>query len=930
MFKRRVGIFIFITYSLLLFGAISVRKDGKVEFRYYAPGSKEVFLAGTFNNWTPNNLKMRKEGDNFVLELSLPPGTHYYKFIADNIWVEDPDNPAKVGDGFGGYNSVFVLTEDGSIRFEVPGQKKGNVSDLKYQGGEKLYLALLWHQHQPQYLKDPQTGEYLEPWVRLHGIKDYYDMAAMVNDYPGLSVNINLTPVLLSQLEDIITRYESGMPVDKYLRLTLKDPGTLSDEEKDFLILSFFSANWTNMIDIYPRYKELRLKRVWDGNTIDLKASRANFSAEDLRDLQCWFNLAWFDPMFKEGVVLLPTGDSVTVKPFIDKGRSFTEEDKKAIIDAQFKILKSVIPVHRELIRAGKIEITTTPYFHPILPLIYDSYLTSELLPQRHFSSPEDAYNQVRLAVEKYRELFGMSPYGMWPAEGAVAKEIIPSFADAGIKWIATDEKVLARTLGKDFVLPEEKYLPYTASFQGKSVSIIFRDTNLSDAIGFRYSSMHPQDAVYDFLSNLYNYYLEFKNDTIPHIVVVILDGENAWENYQHDGKDFLDAFYRGITGSEWLKSVRVSEFLQKFPPRRQLVDNLYPGSWINADFSTWIGESEENMAWDALYDIREKIKEKNVSDKDVMMQMYAMEGSDWFWWYGRDQESAGGDYAWDAMFRGGIKNLYKMIGLTPPEYLDRPFIGGVYETGISGGVMAKGEDVRWFFSMEDKSGDDYGPGIYKYPTDASFAPYKDILDLRKYMVGESADEVVFKLVFGKLTNPWNAPLGFSMPIINIYLATDPKLPNSTKTLFSGANVEFDKAYPWNYFLKIAGFPDYGQHLFTPDGKKWNVKVFADASESAVVIRVPKSIIGEPKGKKWAHYVIVGSQDGYGPDNFRKVTPEPSQWTLGGNDLGDIAPRVIDMLDPAYTGEDQRDMLSSVDPEVNQLARIKPVVVEGR
>jgi carbohydrate-binding DOMON domain-containing protein len=270
------------------------------------------------------------------------------------------------------------------------------------------------------------------------------------------------------------------------------------------------------------------------------------------------------------------------------------------------------------------------------------------------------------------------------------------------------------------------------------------------------------------------------------------------------------------------------------------------------------------------------------------------------------------------------------MIGLTPPEYLDRPFIGGVYETGISGGVMAKGEDVRWFFSMEDKSGDDYGPGIYKYPTDASFAPYKDILDLRKYMVGESADEVVFKLVFGKLTNPWNAPLGFSMPIINIYLATDPKLPNSTKTLFNGANVEFDKAFPWNYFLKIAGFPDYGQHLFTPDGKKWNVKVFADASESAVIIRVPKSIIGEPKGKKWAHYVIVGSQDGYGPDNFRKVTPEPSQWTLGGNDLGDIAPRVIDMLDPAYTGEDQRDMLSSVDPEVNQLARIKPVVVEGR
>ncbi|MGB9562000.1 MAG: hypothetical protein ACPL6C_04215, partial [bacterium] len=374
---------------------------------------------------------MEKLGDNFEISLSLSPGTYYYKFIIDGRWVEDMDNPAKVDDGFGGFNSVFTLTSDNKILMEVPRIKKGEISDLKDMGGTPLYLAILWHQHQPMYLKDPATGEYSEPWVRLHGIKDYYDMAAMLKNYPGVFVNINLTPVLILQLEEIIKNYDAGLFPDKYLRLTLKDASSLTDDEKEFLILSFFSANWGNMIDIYPRYKELRLKRVWSGNNIDLARSKEKFTTEDYRDLQCWFNLAWFDPDFKEGEVLLPTGKKVSVKKFIDKGSGFSESDKKEIVDTQFEILKSIIPIHKELLQAGRIELTTTPFFHPILPLIYDNYMTSEPLPSKHFQFPEDAKGHINLAVEKYFSLFGKKPYGMWPAEGSVAKDIIPLFADA-------------------------------------------------------------------------------------------------------------------------------------------------------------------------------------------------------------------------------------------------------------------------------------------------------------------------------------------------------------------------------------------------------------------------------------------------------------------------------------------------------------------
>ncbi len=907
---------------LFLLGDIEL-KEHSVLFKLKSPHAKQVYLAGTFNNWAPDKNPMSRVGEYFTLKLNLPPGTYYYKFIVDGNWREDPDNPAKVADGFGGYNSVFVLTDDGEILLEAPREVKGKVEDLKSQGGTPLYFILLWHQHQPRYLKDPQTGEYLEPWVRLHGIKDYYDMASLVEKFPDLRVTINLTPVLLMQLEELITNYDRGKATDRYLRMTLKPAEQLTDEDKEFLLLSFFSANWANMIDIYPRYRELREKRIFRDGSVDIASSLANFTTQDYRDLQMWFNLAWFDPDFKEGEVILPDGESVTVKQYIEKGRDFTEADKKAIVELQFKILRAIIPIHKKLSDRGQVEVITTPYYHPILPLIYDNYLASTSLPTRRFSYPADAEAQVRLAVEKFRSIFGGSPAGMWPSEGAVSKEIIPIFADNNVQWIASDEKVLAKTLGKDFVRAEEKYKPYVATYKGKQVNIIFRDTQMSDAIGFRYHSMHPEDAAFDFISGLYEQYKKFKDESTPHVAVIILDGENAWENYPRDGKDFLYALYKGLTSVDWLKTTTVSDFLREFPPKDTLKDNLAGGSWINADLLTWIGEDEENSAWNALADLREKVAEKGITAPEILQEVYAVEGSDWFWWYGADQECAGGDMNWDRMFRATLRHIYRAINEQPPDYLNYSFLGEGAKRGTRGGVMARGESIRWFFSQEDKPNDDYGPGTYTYPTDNLFQSNKGLFDLRKYLVGETDNEVVFKLIFARLDNPWNAPLGFSFPIINIYLSTGSDNPKSTNTLFPGANVKFAPEYPWDFFIKTAGWGEYGELIFNTEGKSWRTRVIANPQENSVSIYVPRDLIGNPRGKTWAHYVLVGSQDGYGPDNFRRVERKASQWIHGGNTLGEDGTRVIDMLAPAYDGSTQEDMLKGEFPT------IKPVLVKG-
>ncbi len=537
-----------------------------------------------------------------------------------------------------------------------------------------LYLAIIWHQHQPVYFKDPQTGIYQKPWVRLHATKDYVDMAAILEQYPEIHATFNLTPSLIRQLDDL----ESGAR-DLYWVMTEAPADQLSVEQQQFLRERFFDTN-PKIIARFPRYDELRVKR---------DAGEA-FAPQDYLDLQVLFNLAWVDP------------DWLAQEPLaslVARGRDFSEEDKIVLFKEHERLVAEVVPLHRKLQDAGQIEITMTPYAHPILPLITDSDLAKIAipdidLPEGRFLQPEDAAEQVRWGVELYQEHFGQAPRGMWPAEGSVAEAIIPMVAANGIEWMASDEGVLAYSLGlqgfkrdeNDLVLFADRlYRPYyVQGDEGNPVAMVFRDVVISDKVGFAYSGMDGRAAAEDFIGRLHDIRdaLVVGESSQPRLVSVILDGENAWEHYPNDGKEFLHSLYELLSNDPTIQTVTPSEFLT-LAPEQSSINQLWAGSWINHDFSTWIGEPEENQAWDLLKQTRDFLAEfedgsQTPADPDALEkardQIFIAEGSDWFWWYGADQNS-GNDDAFDQQFRDTLKQVYILLGAEPPRSLDAPII---------------------------------------------------------------------------------------------------------------------------------------------------------------------------------------------------------------------------------------------------------------
>jgi len=522
-----------------------------------------------------------------------------------------------------------------------------------------IYLALIWHMHQPYY-KDLVTGEYVLPWVRLHGIKDYYDMAAILDDYPHVHVTFNLVPSLLLQIED----YVKGTGKDKDLILTEKDPKDLTEEEIVYILKNFFMCNWEVMIKPYRRYHDLLLKRGRFASAPDLARIARRLSAQEILDLQVWFNLTWFGFIYRK--------KDPVISSLIAKGKYFTAEDKQALLNKQKEILSLIIPKYKELLGKGQIEVTTSPFYHPILPLVCDTNSAKEAmpyakLPQIRFQHPEDARWQIGQAAAYHESHFGEKPQGMWPSEGSVSEQILPLIMESGIKWIATDEGVLAASLNLPRLLAsQEIYKPYLA---GDQTSIIFRNHFLSDQIGFVYQRWRAKDAVDDFLKHLHNIRASLPQDGRKYLVTVILDGENAWEYYRDGGEEFLREFYRGISSDPNVRTVRPRDFLAENPPADRL-PRLFAGSWINTNFSIWIGHEEDNLAWDYLSRARAALMGSN--DQTAWQELYVAEGSDWCWWYG-DDHSSENDQVFDALYRKHLRNIYHLLGKEPPKYLDKP-----------------------------------------------------------------------------------------------------------------------------------------------------------------------------------------------------------------------------------------------------------------
>lgn len=591
-----------------------------------------------------------------------------------------------------------------------------------------IYLSIVWHQHQPLYYKDPETTIYAKPWVRVHATKDYYDMAAMVEQYPDVHVTFNLTPSLIKQVEDFVAGAK-----DRYWVLAEKPAGQLTDDDKRFIVDRFFDIE-PRIVARFPRYQEL-----WEKHALSSSYPPSAYTTQDYLDLQMLFNLAWFDPDFLAQEPL---------KSLVEKGEGFTETDKQVVFDETRRIIAGVLPMHARLQRAGQIEVTMTPYAHPILPLLYATDLAGvgapdATLPQR-FSYPQDGIAQVQRGVERYRELFGQDPRGMWPAEGAVAQEIVKMVSDAGLQWMASGEQVLAKSLGIDAFTRDSQdtvqeadllYRPYYVRYRDeRPVAILFRDLVISDKIGFTYSGMPGKDAAADFIQRVHNIHVRLQEGGAPsgvegpHLVSVILDGENAWQYYENDGKEFLHEMYRLLSEDETIRTVTPSEYLALYPEQREL-ENLWPGCWFSPDFATWIGEDEENLGWEYLRRTRKMLDrylkgEGQATGEQIaaaLEAMYAAEGSDWFWWYGADQDS-GDDPAFDLMYRHTLMDVYRAVGEEVPAWLSVPIIpqaappparevqglftpivdgvGGAEEWAAAGfyqergGAMARAEDV--------------------------------------------------------------------------------------------------------------------------------------------------------------------------------------------------------------------------------------------
>ena len=544
---------------------------------------------------------------------------------------------------------------------------------------DPIYLAIVWHQHQPIYFQDPETGVFSRPWVRLHAAKDYVDMATTVQEYPDIKVTFNLTPSLIRQLEDL-----GAGAVDYAQQLTLIPAEQLTDDQKQFILDRFFDTN-RKVIARFPRYQALLELR--DGSETPLTA----FTADDFRDLQVLFNLAWTDPdwLAQEPLAAL-----------VDKGQGFSEDDKTPILDEHLRLVNEVIPIHRQLQDSGQIEVTTTPFAHPILPLLVNTDLALIALPEATLPNPpfifgQDAVAQVQRGVAFYEERFGQPPRGMWPSEGSVAEGMISMVNAAGIQWMASDESVLARSIGLDsfardgnevVIEADRLYRPYNVQgSNGGPVAMIFRDQILSDKIGFGYSGLSAEAAVDDFVRRIDAICgrLQAQGGAGPHLVSVILDGENAWENYDNDGKEFLHALYGRLSEEPSIVTTTPSEYLA-LTQERERIGNLWAGSWHSADFSIWIGEDEENRAWDLLRDTRIYLQtyvtgrnRDNATPEELdaaFTQMYIAEGSDWFWYLGSDQSSAD-DASFDAQFRNTLKRVYAELGAEPPAVLDVPII---------------------------------------------------------------------------------------------------------------------------------------------------------------------------------------------------------------------------------------------------------------
>ncbi|HEU5414757.1 MAG TPA: glycoside hydrolase family 57 protein [Candidatus Angelobacter sp.] len=542
----------------------------------------------------------------------------------------------------------------------------------------RIRLIFLWHMHQPYY-KNLITGEYRLPWVRLHALKDYFGMVKLLDEFPGVHQTFNLVPSLVAQLQD----YVSGTARDPFLEIASRPASELDFAEKLFAIQYLFQANLDKMIGRYPRYRELWQK--FRSRPEEAARLVPQLSIGDITDLQVLSQIAWMDEFFLE---------DPDIAELISKGRNYSWDDLQLVIKKQREFLGKVLPAYASAAQRGLIEISTSPYYHPILPLLCDTDTgaishTGLPLPEKRFHHPEDAREQIVRGMDLHEQVFGLRPKGMWPSEGSVSDEVLKLAHEAGLHWVATDEGVLGRSIGFLFerdgrgkLLPraaEKLYQVYRWEQGDATMNLLFRNHSLSDLIGFVYSGVPAEEATQDFVGRIKDSAKPILDKGKDAVVSVILDGENAWETYPQSGREFLRILYDRIQSDPVFEALTASEALERDESRAPL-DSIFPGSWINANFDVWIGAPEDNRSWDYLSDARDFYsrqaeKAPEPQRKLAYEELLIAEGSDWNWWYGPEHHSDN-DPDFDDLYRKHLSNVYHALGAAPPDELAQPIAG--------------------------------------------------------------------------------------------------------------------------------------------------------------------------------------------------------------------------------------------------------------
>jgi alpha-amylase/alpha-mannosidase (GH57 family) len=532
-------------------------------------------------------------------------------------------------------------------------------------------VLILWHMHQPRYVH-PETGVPALPWVRLHAASGYLDMARALERHPGVGVTVNFVPSLVDQIEAMLAGTRDDLE-----RIAEKPVDALDEDERCEVLARSFSVRWDKAIAPRPRYAELLARRGQDGRRAAIMEVCKRFGGADLRDVQCLFLLAWLGWAARQ--------DDPALGDLDQKGRDFSEADKAYLLGAVRGAAAKVLPAWAALAQRGQIELATSPYYHPIIPLLIDTDTAkrarpNDKLPPR-FQRPDDAREQILAAISLHERVFGKRPSGMWPPEGSLSAEAVALYGELGVSWLAGDEETLVRSLAASPADGAGVTGPARAQIWRQGlVSLVFRDRDLSDRIGFRYADVPADHAAEDLVA------AARASAGTTGLCGIFLDGENAWESFPGRGEYFLDALYGKLERTAEAQQARartIGEVVRERGAAARPLTRLHSGSWIDADFHIWIGDPVKNRAWALLGRARDKLSVaetvRGAHDPAVVEArrlLLAAEGSDWFWWFGEPFSSAE-DSVFDELFRAHLAQTWRVLGDEPPVALREPVAQG-------------------------------------------------------------------------------------------------------------------------------------------------------------------------------------------------------------------------------------------------------------